>query len=257
MTNEYPKFKAYFEKTQVLWNHFYQKEDSFNMIYNRQLPKTIKLNMDKEYNILCDLDNKTLLQYSQENPTSHIAFWRLIRTMSWGYEPIFDSIYNSFTSELKNGYAGRVLEKKLNNGRQLSVGKQFPHLQSVNRNNEKFSPTIFLKNKLTLVDFWYSGCGPCRAQFNRFKDLYKQFDNKGFEIVGISVDRETDKKKWEYIVINEKLSWKQYWDMNGKEAKSLSINAFPTNFLIDSTGKIIVKNISLEALDELLNKSLK
>jgi len=256
MTNEYPKYKACFEKIQGMWSRFYQKEDSFNMIYNRQLPKTIKLNMDKEYNILCDLDNKTLLQYSQKSPTSHIAFWRLIRTMSWGYEPIFDSIYNSFTSELKNGYAGRVLEKKLKNGRQLSVGKQFPLLQSVNRNNEKFSQIIFLKNKLTLVDFWYSGCGPCRAQFNRLKDLYNQYGNKDFEIVGISVDRETDKKKWVDSIINEKLSWKQYWDMNGKEAKRLSINAFPTNFLIDSTGKIIAKNISLEALDELLSKSL-
>ena len=89
------------------------------------------------------------------------------------------------------------------------------------------------------------------------KNLYTQFGNKGFEIVGISVDRETDKKKWEDIIINEKLSWQHYWDMNGKEAKRLSINAFPMNFLIDSTGKIIAKNISLEALDELLSKSLK
>ena len=257
MTNEYPKYKAYFDKTQGMWSRFYQKEDSLNALYNRQLPKTIKLNMDKEYNILCDLDNKTLLQYSQKSPTSHIAFWGLIRTMSWGYEPIFDSIYNAFSYELKNGYAGRVLEKKLKNGRQLSVGKQFPLIQCVNRNNEKFSPTIFLKNKLTLVDFWYSGCGPCRAQFNRLKDLYNRFANKDFEIVGISVDRESDKKKLEDIIINDKLSWKQYWDMNGKEAKRLSINAFPMNFLIDSTGKIIAKNISLEALDELLSKSLK
>ena len=256
MTNEYPKYEAYFEKIQGMWRRFYQKVDSFNTLYNRQLPKTVKLNIDKEYSILCDLDNKTLLQYSQERPTSHIAFWRLIRTMTWGYEPILDSIYNSFTSELKNGYAGRVLDKKLKNGRQLSVGKQFPLLQSVNRNNEKFSPTIFLNNKFTLVDFWYSGCSPCRAQFNRLKDLYKQFHTKGFEIVGISVDKDTHKKEWEDSIINEKLSWKQYWDMNGKEAKRLSIHGFPTNFLIDSTGKIIVNNISLEELEELLSKSL-
>ncbi|HPT43303.1 MAG TPA: TlpA disulfide reductase family protein [Paludibacteraceae bacterium] len=253
MINEYPKYEAYFEKMQGMWSRFYQKEDSFNMLHNRQLPKAIKLNLDKEYSILCDLDNKTLLQYSQK---SHIAFWRLIRTMNWGYEPIFDSIYNSFSSELKNGYAGRVLKIKLDNGRLLSVGKQYPLLQCVNRNNEKFSPTIFLKNKLTLLDFWYSGCGPCRAQFNSLKNLYTQFGNKGFEIVGISVDRETDKKKWEDIIINEKLSWQHYWDMNGKEANRLSIRAFPTNFLIDNTGKIIAKNISVEELEVLLSKSL-
>ena len=130
-------------------------------------------------------------------------------------------------------------------------------MQCVNRNNEKFSSAIFLKTKLTLVDFWYSGCGPCRAQFNRLKELYSQFSNKGFEIVGISVDRDTDKKKWEDIIIKDKLIWQQYWDVNGAETKKLSIDAFPTNFLIDSTGKIIAKNIALEALNELLSKSLK
>jgi hypothetical protein len=54
----------------------------------------------------------------------------------------------------------------------------------------------------------------------------------------------------------DKLIWQQYWDMNGKNTKSLSINAFPTNFLIDNGGKIIAKNISMEKLEELLSESL-
>lgn len=257
MTNEYQNFTAFFKQASIKGKIYDQKRDSLEKLYNYDLPKAIKIDLKNEDDNLYEESNRLLLRYAEKNPGSRIAFWTLIRKMSWGYEPIFDSIYNSFSIELKNGYAGRVLDKKLKNGGQLSVGKQFPLLQSVNRNNEKFSQTIFLKNKLTLVDFWYSGCGPCRAQFNRLKDLYNQFGNKGFEIVGISVDRESDKKKWEDIIINDKLSWKQYWDMNGKKAKRLSINAFPMNFLIDSTGKIIAKNISLEALDELLRKSLK
>jgi alkyl hydroperoxide reductase subunit AhpC len=88
------------------------------------------------------------------------------------------------------------------------------------------------------------------------KNLYNQFSNKGFEIVGISVDRGTDKKKWEDIIINDKLIWQQYWDIDGKDSRRLSINAFPTNFLMDNTGKIIAKNISLGELEQLLNKNL-
>jgi len=257
MINEYPLYTAFFKQANIKGKLYYQKLDSLEKLYNYNLPKAIKIDLKNEDDNLYEEGNRVLLRYAENNPDSRIAFWRVIRSMSWGYEPIFDSIYNSFTSELKNGYAGRVLDKKLKNGRQLSVGKQFPLLQCFNRNNEKFSSTIFLKNKLTLVDFWYSGCGPCRAQFNRLKDLYNQFGNKGFEIVGISVDRETDKKKWEDIINNDKLSWKQYWDMNGKYSQRLSIYAIPTNFLIDSKGKIIAKNISLEALDELLSTSFK
>ena len=88
------------------------------------------------------------------------------------------------------------------------------------------------------------------------KNLYNQFSTKGFEIVGISVDRATEKKKWEDVIINDKLIWQQYWDIDGKDARRLSINAYPTNFLIDNTGKIIAKNISMGELEAVLNKGL-
>jgi len=257
MINEYPNYAAFFKELNMKRDIFNQKYDSLYKLNHYQLPKAIKLNHDKEDDNLYEEGNRLLLRYTEKNPTSKIAFWTLIRKIGWGYEPIFDSIYNAFSSELKNGYAGKVLQTKLENGKQLSKGNQFPFLQCVNRNNEKFSSTLFLKNKLTLVDFWYSGCGPCRAQFNKLKELYSQFSNKGFEIVGISIDKDTDKKKWEDIIINEKLCWQQYWDVNGKEVRKLSITSFPTNFLIDDGGKIIAKNISLEELEELLSRSFK
>ena len=257
MINEYPRYFTFFKQLDMKRSLYFQKLDSLYKIYNYPLPAAINLNIKKEDDNLYAESNQLLLLYTEKNPSSIIAFWQLIRKMGWGYEPLFDSIYNSFSSELKNGYAGRILNKKLESGRQLSVGKLFPPLQCVNRNNEKFSSTLFLKNKLTLVDFWYSGCGPCRAQFNKLKELYSQFSNKGFEIVGISIDKDTDKKKWEDIIINEKLCWQQYWDVNGKEVRKLSITSFPTNFLIDDGGKIIAKNISLEELEELLSRSFK
>ena len=256
MMNEYPRYTAFFKQHDKKSSIFSQKYDSIYKLNHYQLPKAIKLIADKENDILYDEGNQLLLRYTENNPGSEIAFWNLIQRMIFGYEPIFDSIYNSFSSKLKNGYAGRILNTKLENGKQLSVGKLFPTFQCVNRSNEKFSSAIFSTSKFTLVDFWYSGCGPCRAQFNRLKELYNQFSTKGFEIVGISVDRDSDKKKWEDIIVNDKLIWQQYWDMNGKNSERLSIIALPTNFLIDGTGKIIAKNISLEALNELLSSSL-
>ncbi len=256
MINEYPNYTSFFEQIHNKWRFYYQKDDSLRIIYNNKMPEEIKINQTKEYDDLCNFENSSLLTYVKKRPNSNIAFWRTIYLMSWGYEPIFDTIYNIFTEKLKNGYAGKALNKKLKNGKQLSVGKQFPTIQCVNTINERFNSDIFYKSKFTLVDFWYSKCGPCRAQFNSLKNLYKKYSNKGFEIVGISIDKDTDKKEWENIIINEKLIWQQYWDINGKDAHSLSIFVFPTNFLIDSSGKIMYKNISMEELEELLNKSL-
>lgn len=257
MIDEYPLYVAFFKQYNIKRDISDQKYNSLYKLHNYQLPEAIKSSQSKENAILYKEHDQLLLAYSEKNPNSEIAFWKLIKLMGWGYEPIFDSIYNSFSDKLKNGYAGRVLNKKLQEGRVLTIGKQFPLLQCINRNNEKFSSDIFTSKKLILVDFWYSRCAPCRAQFGSLKNLYNQFSSKGFEIVGISKDKATDKKIWEETIVNDQLIWQQYWDKDGKDVHKLSITSYPTNFLVDHSGKIIAKNISLGELEQVLSRSLK
>jgi thiol-disulfide isomerase/thioredoxin len=256
MQNEYPRYTAFFKQYTIKRNICDQKYDSLYKLNNYTWSEAIKSSKLKELGILYKEHDKLLLTYAEKNPNSEIAFWTLAKLMIFGYEPIFDSIYNSFSADLKNGYAGKVLNTKLMEGKGLTVGKYFPLMSCADINSKPFTLDLFKDSRFTLVDFWYSGCGPCRAQFSSLKNLYNQFSNKGFEIVGISVDRGKDKKKWEDIIINDKLIWQQYWDIDGKDSRRLSINAFPTNFLIDNTGKIIAKNISLGELEQLLNKNL-
>lgn len=257
MLEEYPKWIGFTNKITAKYESLLQQYDSLQKNYNRILPKDVSLAYNKEMEALYKENDSTLLRYAEKNPNSKIAFWKLINLMDWGYEPIFDPVYNAFSNTLRGGYAGKILDEKLKIGKLLSVGQQFPDINCLNAKGEEFSPGIFLKNKLTLVDFWYSNCGPCRRQFPNMRDLYKQYGDKGFEIVGISVDKTEYRKEWEDLIIKEKLVWMQYWDKDGKEANRLSIKAYPMNFLIDSAGKIIYKSISMEALEELLNKELK
>jgi thiol-disulfide isomerase/thioredoxin len=257
MLEEYPKKDLFYQKINAKRNFFFQKYDSLLKQYNRQLPKEISYMVNKDKEAIYQESDSTLLAYSKKNPDSKIAFWDLIRLMGWGYEPIFDSIYSSFSKTLREGYAGKVLGEKLKIGKLLSVGQPFPIINCQNKNNEKLSSSLFLRNKYTLIDFWYSGCNPCRRQFPNMLNMYKQYGNNGFEIVGISVDKIANKPDWERVIAENKLTWKQYWDKNGTEAHRLSIFAFPTNFLLDNTGKIISKNISMEELEEFLRESLK
>lgn len=256
MLEEYPNCIAFYKDINAKNESFYQKRDSLYQHYDGDLPDSIKLKLSEEQKAIYNAGDSTLLKYAERNPDSKIAFWKLARLVDWGYEPIFDSVYNAFSGILRDGYAGKVLRGKLQNGKQLSVGQLFPPFNCQNASNENLSSHVFLKNKFTLIDFWYSGCGPCRAQFSSLRNLYQQYSGRGFEIVGISVDQIKYKKEWENIIVKDKLVWKQYWDKNGTESDKFSIKAFPTNFLIDSKGKIIDKNISLEALGEFLNSSL-
>ncbi|MEA5127179.1 MAG: TlpA disulfide reductase family protein [Proteiniphilum sp.] len=253
MLEEYPNYITFYKEINAKKDLFDQKRDSLYKLYNYDLPNSIRLILDEEQKAIYNASDSVLLKYTERNPNSKIAFWVLARLMNWGYEPIFDSIYNNFSEALKKGYAGKILGEKIQNSRQLSVGQMFPSFNCQNANEENFSSRIFHKNKFTLVDFWYSKCGPCLAQFSSMRDLYQQYSGNGFEIIGISIDQIRDKKEWEDVIVKEKLVWKQYWDKDGIESRKFSINAFPTNLLIDSTGKIIDKNISMEALSEFLS----
>lgn len=256
MLEEYPNYLVFYEEINTRYDLFYKKIDSLNKLYNYDLPNSVSLMTDQEKKILENASDRTLLRYTEKNPNSKLAFWKLISLMGWGYEPIFDSIYNTFSDNIRNGYAGQVLKRKLQGGKQLTVGKTFPDFNCQNTNGENLLTDIFLKNKFTLVDFWYSNCGPCRRQFSQLRNLYKQYGGRGFEIVAISVDQMKNKEDWENLIVDENLIWKQYWDKNGAESHRFSINVFPTNFLIDSTGKIIDKNISLDKLDVLLRSQV-
>ncbi len=256
MTNDYPKYNEYFGELRKKWDKFYGKSDSLQVHYNYNIPNTINLNLKKEDDSLRIEDKEMLLKYCKKHPNSFFAFWRLVDLLRWGYEPIYDSIYNALSEEIKGGYAGTIVSKKLNDGKLLTVGEEFPLLKCKGLNNEPFNLDVFNKNSLTLVDFWFSSCYPCRAQFNKLRNLYHQFSTHGFEIVGISIDKDSNREHLIDVIKKDKLVWKQYWDINGRETNQLSINVFPTNFLIDSKGVIIAKNISMEELEVSLNKSL-
>ncbi|MCD8193709.1 MAG: hypothetical protein LUD74_04005, partial [Tannerellaceae bacterium] len=117
-------------------------------LYDYNLPNSAGLMAAQERKALDNAGDSILLRYTEKNPDSKLAFWRLIRLMSWSYEPVFDSIYNAFSDNLKNGYAGQVLKDKLQGSRQLAVGNPFPEFNCQNTNGEIYRLIFFLKTNL-------------------------------------------------------------------------------------------------------------
>lgn len=91
--------------------------------------------------------------------------------------------------------------------------------------------------KVVLIDFWATWCGPCRKEMPNLKQYYKDFKARGFEIIGISLDRQEESLK-KYLE-TEKLPWKisysgLFWD--DKTAKLYGINAIPSYWIVDRKG---------------------
>jgi peroxiredoxin len=100
-----------------------------------------------------------------------------------------------------------------------------------------------LKGKVVLIDFWATWCGPCVGEVPNVKKTYDQFHSKGFEIVGISLDKDKDTLK--KFTADHKMEWPQFFDglfWQNKYAKQYGIESIPTMWLVDKKGKLRTMN---------------
>ncbi|NPA69010.1 MAG: AhpC/TSA family protein [Chlorobi bacterium] len=143
---------------------------------------------------------------------------------------------------------------KTENIKKLEPGKEAPDiaLPDPDGNIIKLSS---LRGKYVLIDFWASWCRPCRAENPNNVKLYQKYRDKGFEIYGVSLDK--DKNSWIKAIENDKLTWTQvsdlkFWQSEG--AKIYNVKAIPHTVLLDKEGKIIATGLRGHNLSQKLKE---
>jgi thiol-disulfide isomerase/thioredoxin len=91
--------------------------------------------------------------------------------------------------------------------------------------------------KLVLLDFWASWCGPCRESLPDLKRFQSAFSGDQLQVVSISEDR--DENTWNSFVSQNQMTWEQRFDNNGESARRYGVQGFPTYILMDSNGTIL------------------
>jgi thiol-disulfide isomerase/thioredoxin len=121
--------------------------------------------------------------------------------------------------------------------------------------NGAIIPLSSIKAKYILIDFWGSWCPPCRAESSGLAELYQKFKPLGFEIYGVGL--ETEKELWLKAIEQDKRIWTNvstFQEFETPVTFDYAVTSLPANFLVDSSGKVIAKNLHGNALKEKLEK---
>lgn len=163
--------------------------------------------------------------------------------------------YRRLGEGAKATLAGKQLSREMEIAERSAIGVQ-PALIIADTSGTDFNVES-LRGQFVLVDFWASWCVPCRKENPNLKRAYELYHQKGFEIVGISLDSKKD--LWVKAIEKDQLNWIHLSELRGFEGQAVQdfgIKVIPTNFLLDKDGKVIAKNLRGKALEAKLSELL-
>ena len=114
------------------------------------------------------------------------------------------------------------------------------------------------RGKTTLIDFWAAWCGPCRRENPNVVVVYQKYKDKGFQVLGVSLDN--DRQKWLEAITKDNLTWAQVSDLKNFDSAIVPIyqvEGIPTNFLLDKNGVILGKSLRSVELALAVEKAFK
>jgi peroxiredoxin len=189
--------------------------------------------------------------YLKANPNSPIAMFAINQFA--GYDINADEVDPLFTTlpaSVKSYPSYKEFSDRLATARKIGVGKQALDFTQNDTLGKPVSLSSF-KGKYVLVDFWASWCGPCRRENPNVVSAFNKYKDKGFTVLGVSLDQPNAQARWIKAIHDDNLTWThvsdlKYW--NNEVAQLYGVRAIPFNLLLDKDGKIIAKNIRGEEL---------
>lgn len=121
---------------------------------------------------------------------------------------------------------------------------------------ERKLSSLLEDGKYTLVDFWASWCGPCRAAIPHVKELHQKYADR-LNVVSVSLD--SDEKPWRKAMEKEQMAWKQLWadkDRVKGVTEPYQVKGIPFLMVLDPEGKIAFAGHGPDDLSEFLVKTL-
>jgi len=148
-----------------------------------------------------------------------------------------------------------IVDTKIN----TAEGKMYTDIKGATPEGKEIKLSDYVgKNKLVLIDFWASWCGPCMMELPNVIKAYETYHSKGLEILGVSLDSKAD--AWTGAIKEKNMTWPQISDLKGwkcEPAAAYGVRAIPATVLIGQDGTILKRDLRDKELLDTLEQLLK
>ncbi|MDA3930379.1 MAG: TlpA disulfide reductase family protein [Prolixibacteraceae bacterium] len=241
-------FNEYTEKYDRLYDYMLSIYYKAREEQDKDLSAKMEAQVDSLY------ENVQLFQetFMLENPTSPVAPYILTRIQYGKTAVELDSLLQQLDISLANMESYQFIANRITALKKVAIGATAPDFT---QNDKDGNPITFSEvygaNKLTLLDFWASWCGPCRAENPNVVAAFEKYNTKGFTVFGVSLDN--NKERWLKAIEDDGLTWQQVSDLKGwgnEFSKEYAVNSIPASFLVDQNGIIVASNARGEELHQ-------
>jgi len=204
--------------------------------------------LEAEYEVLDARMQGMQEEFVASHPASFISPF-IIRNMSYGMEAAeMEELLSGLDASLSESLILKELWERVEVLKSVAIGQLAPEFTM---NDPQGVPLALssLRGNVLLVDFWAAWCGPCRRENPNVVEAYNRFRDKGFDILGVSLD--DNKEDWLKAIEDDLLTWNHVSDLQGwsnAAAVQYGIQGIPANLLLDKEGRIIDKDLRGEDL---------
>jgi thiol-disulfide isomerase/thioredoxin len=216
----------------------------------------LRANTTKRYNSLIKARSQNIENFIKSEPGSPVTYF----AVKYLFQKLEPKLVLLGSDKLNKDLPGSTYAENLDLiAKKLGptvVGAVAPDISLTTPEGEALALSS-LRGKVVLIDFWASWCGPCRKENPHVKEIYAKYNDKGFEIYAVSLDR--TKSQWVGAIAKDGLPWKHVSELkgwSGAVSKQYNVSSIPQTFLLDQEGRIVATGFRSNQLEGLLEDLL-
>ena len=234
-------------------NHLFELFKNPKITLNAEVNDSISRLADDIYARQFEALNSWVMAHGSDPVAAYMVNKHLI------YEADYDQLHawaEMFGRSIPDSRYTQMLTERDGILMQSKVGSPAPDFMLPDADGNPVSLSS-LRGQVVLIDFWASWCGPCRRENPNVVKTYREFHDRGFEILGVSFDNGRD--AWLGAVAEDSLSWIHVSDLKGWQNSAgqlYGIISIPHTVLVDTNGIVLAHNLRGEDLRAKLEEIL-